>query len=117
MDVLALAPAAGIFGVPSAGAGPCGVVEEQVALRASAAPQPMGFERAQLLDETPGQRPGGRGVGPDQLAPRHPLGHDEFDARGAVGAERVDLSKVQCLAGENRLRDVDCCALKSAQVG
>jgi hypothetical protein len=107
VEALSLAPAAGSFGVPSARAGPCRVVEEQVALWASAAPQPVGVERAELLDEASGQRRRQRRVGPDQPSPRRLLGHGELDARGAGGGEGVELSIIQRLAGEDRLGRVD----------
>jgi hypothetical protein len=117
VDALTLTPSAGIFSVPSAGPRPCGVVEEQVALWASATPEPVGFERAELVDEASGQRRGQRRVDPDQLSPRCSLGHDELDARGAAGGECIDLGAIRSLAGENRLGRVDRRPLKSAQVG
>jgi hypothetical protein len=117
MDALTLTPSARIFGVPSACAGPCGVIEEQVALRASAAPEPVGFEPAELVDEASGQRRNQRGVGPDQLWSRHSVGHEELDARGAAGGERIDLGTIRRLARDDRVRRVDRGALKPAKVG
>jgi hypothetical protein len=114
VDALTLTPSAGIFSVPSARAGPCGVVEEQVALRASATPEPVGFERVELLDEASGQGRGQRRVGPDQLSSRHPVSHEELNARAAAGGERIDLSTIQSLAGEGRVGRVDRRPLKPA---
>jgi hypothetical protein len=117
VDALALAPATGIFGVPSAGAGPCGVVEEQVALRASAAPQPIGFEFVEFLDEASGEGRRQRTVGPEQLCSRHTFSHTELDTGGAFGGEGVERSAVQSLAIDDRLGRVDRRSLKSAQIG
>ena len=117
MDALALTPAAGIFSVPSACAGACGVVEEQVALRASAPPQPVGFEGVEFIDEASGPCRSRRRVDPDQLSPRYAVGHNEFDLRGAAGGERIDLSTVQSPAGENRLGGLGRRPLKSTQLG
>ena len=97
-------PAAGIFSVPSACAGACGVVEEQVALRASAAPQPVGFEGVEFCDEASGKRRSHRRVGPDQLLPRRAIGDNELNVRGAVGGERIDDSTVQSVAGHAHVR-------------
>jgi hypothetical protein len=117
VDALALAPAAGIFGVPSAGAGSCGVVEEKVAFGAGAAPEPVGFERVEFVDEASGQLRGECGVGPDQLSSRYPVRDEELNARRAAGGERIDLSTVESLAGEDRLGGEDGRPLKPAQVG
>ena len=103
--------------MPSARAGPCGVIEQQVALRASAPPEPVGFERVELLDEASGQRCGQRRVGPDQLSSRDPVVDDELDARGAAGGECVELSTVRCLTGEDRVGRVDRRSMKPAEVG
>jgi hypothetical protein len=117
VDALTLAPAAGIFRVPPACAGPGGVVEEQVALRASATPQPVGVERAEFLDEAPGERRGQRRVAPDQPSPEHPLRHNELDERGAVCGKCIELSTIHSSAGEHRLGRVDRRPLESAQIG
>jgi len=117
VDALALTPSAGILCVPSARAGPCGVVEEQVALGASATPEPVGFERVDLLDEASGQRRGQRCVGPDQLPSRSRVGHEELTARVAAGGQCIDLGTIQRLAGEDRVGRVDRRPLKPAEVG
>jgi hypothetical protein len=114
---LTLAPSARILSVPSARAGPCGVVEQQVALGASATPQSVGFECAELVDHASGERRGQRRVGPDQLSPRYPVSHEQLNARRAAGGGGIHFSTVHSLAGENRLGRVDRRPLKSAQVG
>jgi hypothetical protein len=114
VEALTLTPSAGIFSVPSARAGPRGVIEEEVALRASATPQPVGFERVELLDEASGQCCGQRRVGPDQLLPRYPVSHEDFDARAAASGECIELSAVQSLGGEDRVGGVERRPLKPA---
>ncbi len=117
VDALTLTPSAGVFCVPSAGAGPCGVVEDQAALQASATPEPVGFKHVELLDEASGQCCGRRRVGPDQMSSRYPVSHDELDARCAAGGDCIELGAIQRLTGEDPFGRVDRRSLKPVYIG
>jgi hypothetical protein len=93
--LLALSPAAGVFGVPAACARAGDVVEEQVARGAGAAPQPVGLERGEFLDQAAGQAGGDRVVAPYQVLAQAAVGGGEFDVGGAAVGERGDRRAIR----------------------